>query len=82
MSHTARQALTIFQQWLTIEFKDTWREFKRRGKNSNSVNQQWLDHLDLLHFSFNKVQLIFGQEPLDSMQWYKQTGCIISSPGS
>ena len=50
MSHTARQALTIFQQWLTIEFKDTWREFKRRGKTSNSVNQQWLDHLDLLHF--------------------------------
>ena len=82
MSHTARQALTIFQQWLKAEFKDTHLEFKRTFRTSDCVASNWLERLDWQLSSFNRVQSILGQEPLDSMQWYKQTGCCISSPGS
>ena len=82
MSHTARQALTIFQQWLKAEFKDTHLEFKRTFRTSDCVASNWLERLDWQLSSFNRVQFILGQEPLDSMQWYKQTGCFVNSPGS
>ncbi len=64
------------------EFKYTHLEFKRTFRTSDCVASNWLERLDWPLFSFNRVQMILGQEPLDSTQWYKQTGCCISSPGS
>ena len=80
MSHTARQALTIFQQWLIAELETSSESLK--------------DHLDgaaicrvhcqaaQTYFYCNKVQLTLEQPPLKYAILNSISKCFVSSPGS
>ena len=79
MSHTARQALTIFQQWLIAEFKTL-------SENSKDLYGAAICRVHCqaaqMYFYINKVQLTLEQPPLNDALFNSISKCFVSSPGS
>ena len=80
MSHTARQALTIFQQWLIAEFK-TLSESLKDPTYGAAICRTHCQAAQL-YFYINKVQLTLEQPPLNDALFNSISKCFISSPGS
>ena len=80
MSHTARQALTIFQQWLIAEFK-TLSESCKDISDGTAICRAH-GQAAQLYFYINKVQLTLEQPPLNYGIFNSISKCFVSSPGS
>ena len=80
MSHTARQALTIFQQWLIAEFK-TLSESCKDISDGTAICRAH-GQAAQLYFYINKVQLTLEQAPLNYGIFNSISKCFVSSPGS
>ena len=80
MSHTARQALTIFQQWLIAEFK-TLSESLKDPTYGAAICRAHCQAAQL-YFYINKVQLTLEQPPLKDALFNSISKCFVSSPGS
>ena len=79
MSHTARQALTIFQQWLIAEFKTL---SERKDLTDGAAICRAHCQAAQLYFYINKVQLTLEQPPLNDALFNSISKCFVSSPGS
>ena len=80
MSHTARQALTIFQQWLIAEFKTLSESLKDLTYGAAICRAHC--QAAQLYFYINKVQLTLEQPPLNDALFNSISKCFVSSPGS
>ena len=80
MSHTARQALTIFQQWLIAEFK-TLSESLKDLTYGTAICRAHCQAAQL-YFYINKVQLTLEQPPLKYAILNSISTCFVNSPGS
>ena len=80
MSHTARQALTIFQQWLIADFK-TWSENLKDLSDGAAICRVHCQAAQM-YFYINKVQLTLEQPPLNDALFNSISKCFVSSPGS
>ena len=80
MSHTARQALTIFQQWLIAEFK-TLSESCKDISDGTAICRAH-GQAAQLYFYINKVQLTLEQPPLNDALFNSISKCFVNSPGS
>ena len=80
MSQKARQALTIFQQWLIAEFKTISESCKdlSDGAAICRVHCQAAQ----MYFYINKVQLTLEQPPLNDALFNGISKCFVNSPGS
>ena len=80
MSHTARQALTIFQQWLIAEFK-TLSESSIDLTDGAAICRVHCQAAQM-YFYINKVQLTLEQPPLNDALFNSISKCFVNSPGS
>ena len=80
MSHTARQALTIFQQWLIAEFKTLSESLKEPIYGAALCRAHC--QAAQMYFYINKVQLTLEQPPLNDALFNSISKCFVSSPGS
>ncbi len=80
MSQKARQALTIFQQWLIADFK-TWSESLKEPIYGAALCRVHCQAAQL-YFYINKVQLTLEQPPLNDGIFESISKCFVSSPGS
>ena len=80
MSHTARQALTIFQQWLIADFKTLSESLKEPIYGAALCRAHC--QAAQMYFYINKVQLTLEQPPLNDALFNSISKCFVNSPGS